>query len=303
MDAEALSSLQPDHLRSLLPPYLSSFIVDPEASARNAARMAELVSGWDDATCRRVLDQLARLGTEQQLYLADPACRELARLWSRDVILDAELHGVEHLRDAMTAGPTVVLSNHLAYFDSTAIDAILVWEGHEDLANRLVSAAGPKVYETLFRRVASACLHTLPVPQSTTFSHTEPLSPRELARRAVASVRIGQQAVEDGMALLIYAEGSRSRTGRMGPFLKGVRRYLEIAEPLSVVPAALVGTHRLMPVGEERMHPSRAALRFGPPIVIGGDLDAREALAAAHEAIAALLPDEHRPEAGTPAVA
>lgn len=302
MDVEALSSLQPDHLRALLPPYLSSFIVDAEASQRNARRIAALVAGWDDAACARVLQQLVQLGGEQRVYLADPDCRELARLWSRDVILEPALEGVEHLRAAMDAGPTVLLSNHLAYFDSTAVDAILHWAGHTDLADRLVSAAGPKVYEHLFRRVASACLNTLPVPQSTTFSHTEQLSPRELARRAVASVKLGQQAVHDGFALLIYAEGSRSRSGRMGPFLKGVRRYLEIAEPLRIVPTAICGTHRLMPVGEERMHPMTAALRFGPALVIEGDLTAREALGAAHEAIAALLPDEHQPEAGTPEV-
>lgn len=302
MDVEALTSLQPEQLRLLLPPYLSSFIVDDAARTRNAERMHDLVSGWDDATCRRVLDHLVRLGTEQQVYEADPDCRELARRWSRDVILDSEVDGIEHLREAMAAGPVVVISNHLAYFDSTAIDAMLVWQGEVELADRLVSAAGPKVYQTLFRRVASACLNTLPVPQSTTFSHTEQLSPRELARRAVMSVKLGQQAVSDGKALLIYAEGSRSRSGHMGPFLKGVRRYLEIADPLYVVPAALCGTHRLMPVGEERMHPMHASLRFGAPIVIGEGLSAREALTAAHEAIAALLPDEHKPEANTPAV-
>lgn len=303
MDPSALASLSPADLRALLPRFLSGFIVDEGAARQNAERVQAFVSDWDDPTCARVAHLLATIGEEQRVYPADPACRLLARVWSQDVILQPRLEGVDHLREAMQSGPAVVLCNHLSYFDSTAIDAILAWEGHEDLADRLMSAAGPKVYQALFRRVAASCLNTLPVPQSTTFSHTEPLSPRELARRAITSLRLAQKGAEDGLVLLIYPEGSRSRSGRMGSFLKAVRRYLEIADPLFVVPAAICGTHRIMPVDDERMHPTHASLHFGPAVRVGGDLDARNALAEAHAAIGRLLPEDHRPDPEAPPVA
>lgn len=303
MNLSALIELQPDQVRMLLPSFLAGFIVDPVASARNKGRISALVADWSDDTCRRVLKVLATVGDEQQIYAADPVCRQLSRMWSMDVILEPELSGVEHLRAAVDAGPTIVLSNHLAYFDSTAVDAILAWSGNDDLADRLMSAAGPKVYQDLFRRVAAACLNTLPVPQSTSFSHTEQLSPRELARRAMTSVNLARDALEEGLVLLIYAEGSRSRSGQMGSFLKGVRRYLEVHETIHLVPAAICGTHRVMPVDDERMHPMHASLRFGPALRVGEGLPARDALVAAHEAIAALLPEEHRPDSTVPPVA
>lgn len=302
MDVQALASLTPDQLRALLPGFLAGFIVDEAAAASNRARVEAYVSDWDDATCAHVLEVLRTVGDEQRVYPADPSCRQLSRLWSDDVITGREVVGVEHLRRAMDAGPTVIVANHLSFFDSNAVDALLTWSGHTDLADRILSAAGPRVYEALFRRVAAACLNTLPVPQSTSFSHTAQLSPRELAKQALASLKAASDGAEAGLALLIYAEGSRTRTGRMGSFLKAVRRYLEIAEPLSVVPAAIVGTDHLMPVGIERLYPGPVALHFADALVVGPDLPAREALAAAHAAITRLLPVDHRPEPDTPQV-
>lgn len=303
MDLAALATLAPDPLRALLPQFLSGYIRDPAAARTNLARMAGLVSDWDDATCARVLGRLSSLGDAQQVYFADPACRVLSRVWSQDVILHPAVEGTHHLRAAMEAGPTLILCNHLSYFDSNAIDAVLAWAGHEDLADRLVSAAGPKVYQALFRRVAAACLNTLPVPQSTSFTHTEPLSARELARRALASLDAARQVTAEGYVLLIYPEGSRSRSGRMGPFLKAVHRYLQSSDRLAVVPAAIEGTHRLMPVDDEHMYPRSISLRFGAPLQVGGALSARDALERAHQTIADLLPEAHHPAPEAPAVA
>jgi len=56
-----------------------------------------------------------------------------------------------------------------------------------------------------------------------------------------------------GKALLVFAEGSRSRTGGMQRLLPGVaRRYLSNRRTCGFVPMGLTGTDRLFPIGEDR---------------------------------------------------
>jgi len=303
MDLEMLANLDAPTLRALMPQFLSGFIRDSDAAAANLARIDIPISKWSDTEARAVLDNLSSLGKDEIVYPANPQCSVISRLWSRDLISEYTLSGVEHLRAATEAGPTLVLCNHAAYFDSCAIDAVLAWEGQEDLADRLVSAAGPKVYTDLFRRVAAACINTLPVPQSTSFSHTEKMSARELARRAIRSMRTAGEALDAGYVLLIFPEGSRTRTGAMGSFLRGVHRYLGIRDGIHVVPTALVGTGHIMPVGETQLTPAPMSLSFGPPIQVNADLPQREALTAVYSEISKLLPQTNRPPASQPAIA
>jgi 1-acyl-sn-glycerol-3-phosphate acyltransferase len=143
----------------------------------------------------------------------------------------------------------------------------------------------------------------LPVPQSTSFAHTEKLSPRELARKATESFQAAHDVMCGGYSLLLYPEGSRSRTGHLGPFLKGVHRYLSCVEGLSVVPMAIAGTERVMPIDQSKLHPGHVALRFGPSLVVGTDGSSREILETARRAVAELLPEPLRPLAGTDATA
>jgi 1-acyl-sn-glycerol-3-phosphate acyltransferase len=302
VDLSAVARLEPDVFRAVLPAFLAGYVDDPEAGARNRERMAPIVAALPDDAVRRLLAGLATLGDEPRLYAAVPEARAISRTWCRDVIPTSEVVGAEHLAAAVASGPALVMCNHLSYIDTTATDAVLAWAGHADLADRLVAIAGPKVYEDAFRRFAALCLNTLPAPQSTQLEGTARLSPRELAKRALESIGKAHQAMAEGYVPLLYGEGSRTRTGRLRPFLKGVQRYLAV-DGLSVVPAAVVGTEELFPVDRDKLRPATIRLSFGPPIRVGSATAAREALEAVHASVAALLPPERRPEPGDPAVA
>jgi len=298
-----IDGLAPEAFRAVLPGFLAAYITDPAAAATNEARVQELVAGWSDTTTREVMHQLARMEPGTGVLQAHPACRELERVWSIDVVVEPELDGVEHLRAAMDAGPTVVLGNHLAYFDASALDCTLAWAGHADLADRLVAAAGPKVYQDTFRRIAAVCLNTLPVPQSGSLSHTAKMPPRELARQALASLRGAKEAASAGQALLLYPEGSRSRSGRLGSFLRGVHRYLGIADEVAVVPSAITGTEHIMPLDARRLTPGSVRVAFGPPLRVGPDGSTKEVLERTFHSVAELLPADVRPKADTPPLA
>jgi len=295
----AVQQLGPKGLTSVLPAFLAEYITEPEARASNLARVTELVSGWPDDIAAEVLERLVALRAGDGVLQAHPACRELARVWTRDVVLTPEVAGVEHLRAAVDAGPTVVLGNHLSYFDTSATDAALAWAGHADLADRLVAAAGPKVYQDTFRRIAAVCLNTLPVPQSTTLAHTEKIDMRELARQARASLHGARDAAAEGLVMLLYPEGSRTRTGRQGSFLRGVHRYLGVGEGVRVVPCAVDGTQHIMPLDSRHLTPGPFRVAFGPALQVGVDGTTREVLAGAFHGVAALLPPGLQPASDT----
>lgn len=292
-----LQGMPPETLRAMLPGFLAGYIGDDSRREANLARVGALVSAWDDETCEAVRLALLSLGEAQVLYSAHPAGRALSRAWVSDVLTEVRVDGAEHLRAALAAGPTVIACNHLAYFDASATDAALASAGHADLADKIAYLAGPKVYEDLFRRVAASCLNNVPVPQSTTFSHTEALPPRELARRALASLSAARDYVTGGGALLLYPEGSRTRSGQLGPFLKATWRYVDLAPGLQLVPMTIVGTDRVMPVDAKQLSSGPVTLQFARALAVGPELPARTALAEAWQVIAQALPAAHRPPA------
>lgn len=292
MDLAALASLQPAHLRALLPGYLAGYIEDPDVRARNLARMTDRVRGWSDETCEALLEHLQTVGEAQRLYEPHPEARALSRDWMRDMLTELDVEGAEVFRQV--TGPTVIIANHLSYVDSSALDCGLAASGLVDVADRVVSVAGPKVYADTFRRIATACLATLPVPQSTAVATEQAhVSMRELARRALKAIRAAHSAMLAGRHLLIFAEGSRSRSGRLEPFLPGVYRYLDV-DGAVVIPLAIVGTQDLMPVGQDRLRPGRLSLTFGSPIQVS--THKRGVLDEVHARLAELLPPEQRPE-------
>jgi 1-acyl-sn-glycerol-3-phosphate acyltransferase len=65
--------------------------------------------------------------------------------------------------------------------------------------------------------------------------------------------------------LIIYPEGTRSKTGRIQPFKKGVA--MTSAETgLPIVPAFIKGTHYTWPKGRIFMKPGKIKIRIGKPI-------------------------------------
>ena len=88
---------------------------------------------------------------------------------------------------------------------------------------------------------------------------------REVARLALDSIRTAGERHAAGEHLLIFVEGTRSRSGSLQRGLAAVTRYLE-PPARWVVPFGVWGSEKLLPLGDERVQRARAEARVGRPI-------------------------------------
>ena len=115
---------------------------------------------------------------------------------------------------------------------------------------------------------------------------------REAAR---ASVAAAADALKSGLHILIFAEGTRSKDGRLAAFKRGPF-YLAKATGAPIVPVAVSGTQTMMSKGSAAITPGVAKVVMLPAIY-PTQYGTREALmTAVRGAIAEALPEEMRPE-------
>ena len=247
----------------------------------------------------RMAERLARTGSDWAYYPRDPLARRIHReLAPRVMKHDPIVTGTEHL-DTVAGRPVVLMANHLSYSDANVLDVVLLKVGAASLADRLTVVAGPKVYSSVSRRFSSLCFGTIKVPQSAERSSDEAvMNPREVARAARRAIDIAQERLRLGEALLVFPEGSRSRSGDMQRFLPATARYVGPSGTW-VLPAAITGTERLFPIDAGALNPVPIAVSFGQPI----STDALDAQTRGHRrammdtiaaAVAQLLPIQYR---------
>jgi 1-acyl-sn-glycerol-3-phosphate acyltransferase len=244
-------------------------------------------------------NRLAHPGTDWSYYPSDPLARRIHRALARRVLQHAPvLLGTEHLA-AVTGKPVVMVANHLSYSDANLLEVLLHQAGAGALAERLTVIAGPKVYSSLRRRFSSLCFGTIKVPQSSGVSSEEAvMNARAVALAARRVIEIAHERLRLGEALLVFAEGTRSRTGEMQRLLPGVARYLESPGTL-ILPVGIAGSEALFPIDEGSLNPVRIEVCIGPPM----DADALRARSGGSRqrvmdaiglAIAASLPPAYR---------
>jgi 1-acyl-sn-glycerol-3-phosphate acyltransferase len=87
-------------------------------------------------------------------------------------------------------------------------------------------------------------------------------------RSAAAVLDVGLEVLEQGRALGIFPEGTRSPDGRLYKFRTGVAR-MAIRSGAPVVPVGLVGTRDVQPPGSRRWHRAPVEVHFGAPLRFG----------------------------------
>lgn len=271
--------------------------LDPDGAAALTHRLQALVDSVGDDAIAGLLRTFRDAGAEYRLYPADPFARAVTRIYMRALTPTWSVEGLTQL-DAFLAGGgrRMVVCNHLSYTDTQITDSLLCLEGRDALADRLVAIAGPKVYTDAWRRLAAISLNTRKTAQSSAVAtEQETLDARALAAVAFQTMEDCARLMDEGWVILLYPEGTRSRNGRLQPFLRAAGRYLRI-EGLRVIPMAQTGTNHIFPIDDPLMHPWPATLAFGEPFEPAAVPGRHGAVEEAWRRVAALLPEPYQPD-------
>ncbi len=295
--------MEQEYSRSIigaLPSILAGNLTKPSSRGDCEARLSAIMNCWTEDEMRHAAECVSNVGDFPQFYRASPGCRRLARVWSSYVVTNVSTKGLENLEDAYSRGPTILVTNHASYIDSPLLDYVIS-RHNSALADKLVHLAGLKVFQSSFRRIAAICINTIPVEQSEKVKRsrdgaegTSRLGLREVAQSIGRSIRAAHEATQLGHLLTFYPEGSRTRDGRLQPFLKPSYRYLNLSGAM-VVPAAIEGTGAMMGIESDAVTPGPCRLTVGSPISVADCGGPRFALAEAEKALAALLPEHMKP--------
>ncbi len=156
-------------------------------------------------------------------------------------------------------GGCVVVANHGSHADAPALLAAL------DARHRpVVAAAADYWFRAGWRaKVCRSLVAGFPVRRS---------------GGGCADLMGAVPALKAGRAVVVFAEGTRSRTGDIGPFHSGALR-LAAAANVPVVPVGLAGARDVLPPhGRVRLRP--VAVRVGAPLAAPTADEARNAVAA-----------------------
>jgi 1-acyl-sn-glycerol-3-phosphate acyltransferase len=172
------------------------------------------------------------------------ALAQTVRGWMR-LFHGLTIHGQEHWP---IAPPFVLVANHASHLDTLVLAAALP----PHLRRHLHPLAAADVFfrTPLCTRLASRLLGALP------FSRRGGLHQLLDLRRRLE---------RDRCVLLLYPEGTRSRTGRMAPFRHGLG-VLTAGSRVPVVPCYLQGAFAALPAGQILPRPRKLTLTIGRPL-------------------------------------
>lgn len=181
-------------------------------------------------------------------------------------VLRWQVRGAENVP---AAGPVIIASNHASNLDPPVV-AVAVWRPCYFMAKQELFTN--RMFNWYIR-----CLGAFPVRRGT--------ADRAALKRSL-------ELLEQGRALVMFPEGTRSETGELKEPELGVG-MIACRTGIAVVPVYLQGTSRVMPKGGG-FRLARIVVTFGPPLRFGeqgtkpGRQDYERAAARIMEAIAAL---------------
>jgi 1-acyl-sn-glycerol-3-phosphate acyltransferase len=89
---------------------------------------------------------------------------------------------------------------------------------------------------------------------------------RQNAEKALKSIEEAKKKmVEQNISPVVFAEGTRSKTGEVQPFKRGAF-YLATKVGFPIVPVSIIGSEKILPKGRFRINKGRIHVHFGDPV-------------------------------------
>ena len=193
-----------------------------------------------------LIERLRRFPREPDMFVygARSLAALLIRAWLR-AYHRFEIIGHEHLRSDASI---VIVSNHCSHLDTLCLLAALPLR---KLHRAFPAAAADYFFQSVPRTwIAAVVVNALPFARQT---HV----------RQSLSI-CGELLANSGNILIIFPEGTRSKTGETQPFKPGIGA-LVAGRDVSVLPCYLEGAFRAWPKGSILPRPKKIRLVIGPP--------------------------------------
>lgn len=204
--------------------------------------------------------------------LTPELCDRRLDAWSRRLIeqarIELDLHGQEH---APVGRVYVVMSNHQSLYDIPVLFQVL---------------------QRRVRMVAKTELFRVPIWGTAMRAAGFVEVDRGNRDQAIESLEEAKRAIASGTSIWIAPEGTRSRTGGLGPFKKG-GFHLALGTGAQILPISIVGTSQVLAAHGWVVRPgARVRVTISPAIDAAAYGEARrdELVEAVRQAIAAHLP-------------
>lgn len=173
----------------------------------------------------------------------------IGALWCRAILalsgVKVNIKGAENIPKDR---PVIFLSNHQGAFDIPALQGFL---------------------NSQFRWVAKKSLFKIPI-----FGWSMSLAgyigiERESAGSAYKSIEEAASRIKGGTSVLIFPEGTRSKTAELLPFKRG-GFLLAVKSGVPIIPVGIKGTNAIMRKGGALIKPSDVTISIGEPIKTEG---------------------------------
>lgn len=192
-----------------------------------------------------------------------------------------ELKGKENLKKVKK--PAIFISNHLSNSDALVLNHVLKDQD-------LTFVAGIKLSKNPITNIGILNVKTTPI---------KPNSPDKEGIKKIISI------IKNGNNVLLFPEGTRSRTGGMTEAKKGILLIAKLTKA-EIIPMGIWGTEKLLPIDDtdmaaEHFHYADIVMKIGEPFSLPGkendegrkDYEDR-AMEYIMKKVAALLPENYR---------